>query len=258
MKKYLEAMVGLVAVIGRMSVLTGVTSVVIGATLSITTAATAIAQSSPWTAEEMLLPISPVGETSCLRDADEISTDDMELGVNGKRAQPPAPMDPALHALVERARTQAKQVLMRAWRRTKNEQRAAMYSTLYKTLEGAPIAAPERGQEHPGCARPILAYAYVPQNGRKIDPTIYICGWVVQDAFYSQPKALGQTMIHESAHLSGVSDECDTTQIEIDAMRDSGEGIAFRNGYIDDCRTRMGEAATAFLFSDAESREDST
>lgn len=35
----------------------------------------------------------------------------------------------------------------------------------------------------------------------------------------------------EGAHLDNYGDECDATKIEVYAMRTSGVGLAFKNGY---------------------------
>lgn len=57
------------------------------------------------------------------------------------------------------------------------------------------------------------------------------------DAVHNRPPVnyLVQLLVHEGAHLVDIRDECEATRLEVAAMRLSGEGIEFRNAYMERC-----------------------
>ncbi|MBI5631562.1 MAG: hypothetical protein HY921_11845 [Elusimicrobia bacterium] len=99
-----------------------------------------------------------------------------------------------------------------------------VYSSLYSTL----ISWPNPGYEFRGCKEGTLAFVLSGTN------MIYLCSRSVYGS-YSGSHSLAQILIHESAHLTGYWNECDATVVEVAAMRFSGEGLAFQNGYMRQC-----------------------
>jgi hypothetical protein len=59
---------------------------------------------------------------------------------------------------------------------------------------------------------------------------IYVCQ--LSDQF--SQSFVAQVLIHESVHLGGIFDECETTKMEMEITRESGR-IPFKNGYVDSC-----------------------
>ncbi len=97
------------------------------------------------------------------------------------------------------------------------------------SLKAAPIEYPNEGYDFKGCTDRILAFvlsiAGVPQN------RIYVCSRTMIE----ESPFIAQVLIHEAAHLRGYSSECDATKVEVGAMRHSGRGLVFRNGYMEKC-----------------------
>lgn len=96
-------------------------------------------------------------------------------------------------------------------------------------LSATPIVYPTPGQDFKGCDEGTLAFVIPSKSNR-----MFICAYVLNTEF-SEAKPFAQIMSHETAHLIGYHNECDATLIELLVMFGSGEGTAFRNGYVSKC-----------------------
>lgn len=108
------------------------------------------------------------------------------------------------------------------------ESRTNLKARIYQRLSRAKIFYVSSAENFPDCGPGGLAFVYP----RRRNPEIYLC------EFYKtlRPSQKAQTLIHESAHLAGIIDECDATQVEVEAMRASGEGLGYRNRYVRRCQ----------------------
>jgi len=70
-----------------------------------------------------------------------------------------------------------------------------------------------------------LAYVEVPPK----NSNIYVC----TEAFDFSNDIIAQVLIHESIHITGVTDECNTTEYEVNIMDLAGQR-PFKNSYVDD------------------------
>jgi hypothetical protein len=111
--------------------------------------------------------------------------------------------------------------MLAAWGRSLGE--------VARSLSSATIAMPEPGKTFQACKDIPGRLAYVMTGGS----TIYLCPRAL-DGTYSD-KGLGQILVHESAHVSGIYDECGATQIEVQTMYRTQAGLQFKNGYWDRC-----------------------
>lgn len=106
-----------------------------------------------------------------------------------------------------------------------------LFDSLAPFIWKADIKWPKNGYDFKGCDENTLAFVIL--KGGKPLQTIYLCANAIEN--YSAGKSMAQILIHETAHLAGFSDECDATTIEVGAMLFSGEGLAFRNAYMEKC-----------------------
>lgn len=65
---------------------------------------------------------------------------------------------------------------------------------------------------------------------RDTESAIYVCELSTQQS----PEFMAQVLIHEAIHLSGISDECTTTGLELDLMEAAGQQ-AHQNAYVSAC-----------------------
>lgn len=93
-------------------------------------------------------------------------------------------------------------------------------------LNRADVRIPPAGYDFNRCGETTLAYV-VP----RVSKTIFLCRLVLSGSSIE----ITQTLIHEAAHLVGYLNECHATAMEVAAMRLSGVGLAYRNGYMDRC-----------------------
>lgn len=122
-------------------------------------------------------------------------------------------------------RSLARVILSEAYAKLNND----LFVTVFKSLEGANIVYPKPGYDFQGCSEGVLAFVLFiggqPQNN------MYLCSLV----FGKETRGIAQTIIHESAHVAGLSNECHATIVEVAAMRLSGRGLSFQNGYMSEC-----------------------
>ena len=112
------------------------------------------------------------------------------------------------------------------------EESAEFFNEIAGILAYSPIVWPEPDiEEFDLCMEDSGILAFVVPD---FSENIFLCGRLVSLPDLSL-KALGQILIHESVHLAGYRDECAATLIEVRAMQRSGQGLAFRNGYMDKC-----------------------
>ncbi|MCG2725079.1 MAG: hypothetical protein L6420_02270 [Elusimicrobia bacterium] len=111
-----------------------------------------------------------------------------------------------------------------------------IFGKVRSVLYGTVVLPPSPGFNFNHCVEnPDSASFVIPILSNRI---IFICAKTV---YYNEwdnettAKVLSQLIIHEGAHLTGYYNECDATRIEVNAMRWSGRGLAFINGYMDIC-----------------------
>ena len=102
-----------------------------------------------------------------------------------------------------------------------------IFSNVQGKLGRTTVTWPSRGQNFKACGANVLAFVIRGVN------KIHLCAQVA----HGNPSVnyMAQILIHESAHLALYWDECDATRVEVNAMRSSGAGLAFRNGYMTRC-----------------------
>jgi|CXWL01.1.fsa_nt_gi hypothetical protein len=103
----------------------------------------------------------------------------------------------------------------------------SIFTNVQGRLNGTTVTWPNRGQDFKACRANTLAFVIRGIN------KIHLCAGLAhggQSANY-----LAQTLIHEGAHLAQFWNECEATKVEVNAMRVSGVGLAFRNGYMAKC-----------------------
>ncbi len=129
---------------------------------------------------------------------------------------------------VEIARQLAEKILEVAVENTKDPQTKTLFRMVEAALKAAKINAPARGKDLKGCQEDLSILAFVKVKSPK---TIHLCSRAVK----TNKKQLAQVLIHESAHVIGIHDECEATRVEVAAMRLSGATLAFENGYMEHC-----------------------
>ena len=106
---------------------------------------------------------------------------------------------------------------------------ATIYKTVSLALKYAAFKLPPPGKDLRQCLteKNVLAFVMSSQLG-----TIHLCARALKGTSW---KKLAQIFIHEATHVAGVRDECISTRIEVGAMRNSGRGLSFKNGYMQRC-----------------------
>lgn len=117
-------------------------------------------------------------------------------------------------------------ILAKAKENTNSSFWSSLYGKITNILDDRDIIWPKPGFDLRACGENILAFV-IPKFSRNI----FLCA----HSFSMSTKALGQTLIHESSHLVGYMNECDATRIEVNAMIGSGDGLEYRNIYMDKC-----------------------
>ncbi len=115
---------------------------------------------------------------------------------------------------------------------TRSSEKVA-FTLSHQALSRSVIRWPDRGSDFSHCIKNpnTLAFTYVGFS------KIYFCRKVFKESWYKNEQ-LAQTMIHEGVHVKGHRDECYATKIEVAAMRQSGQGVAFKNSYWGRCKTQ--------------------
>lgn len=119
------------------------------------------------------------------------------------------------------------------------EQWPSLFRKTAEILDKTPIKRPAPNEEFEDCRKKPGMYAYVTTLWPFGVNTIYLCGSVVRRPDVNR-SMLAQLFIHEAAHLlpGYINDECATTTVEINAMKWSGEGLAFENAFMERCGLR--------------------
>lgn len=85
------------------------------------------------------------------------------------------------------------------------------------------------GQNFPHCTSKPGIRAFVPKGSG----TIHLCATLFDEDW--DQSSLAQILLHESAHVAGVHDECLTTKYEIGALKLAKKSISFKSNYWKSC-----------------------
>lgn len=170
----------------------------------------------------------PIAETSAsdfvqMEDADlEVDSAD-SLGFEVQRA--------VGKSIIGAARSFAEDLLHRAAENVESTVTSQLFNTMQGALDHATIRVAKKGKSFKECVQDKAVLAFVMSNHPN---TIHVC----PRAAAADPKSLAQVLIHETAHVVGIHDECKATATEVTAMRGSGANLAFKNGYMKRCGIR--------------------
>lgn len=135
---------------------------------------------------------------------------------------------------IQAGKERALLILSKAQKDEKTDQKfKKIFPKVENKLKETKILYPEQGYDYKACKEEVLAFVVPLRTWLPIKNVIHLCNRVAygnHDAKY-----LAQILIHESAHLARYLNECSATRIEVAAMRGSGEGLAFSNGYMEEC-----------------------
>jgi len=132
-------------------------------------------------------------------------------------------------ASIRAGRAHAFRILSKAYYKTTSSKNRRIFKSVHTGLGRATIKFPRSGYDFKHCISNPRVLAFVMMNKRQ---NIHLCANTTNNTW---SKFVGQVLIHETAHTMGISNECTATKIEVAAMRTSGEGIAFKNGYWAKC-----------------------
>jgi hypothetical protein len=137
---------------------------------------------------------------------------------------------------VSEAREKALSILDRASIGTLDDKRHLVYEKMEYSLSRVKLNIPPEGEDLEHCVQTpeqkekgVGVLAFVNTRNRGV---IHVCA-VTSDM--SNLKYVAQVLVHETAHTIGIDDECVATKTEVSAMRDSGVGLVFKNGYFEEC-----------------------
>lgn len=99
------------------------------------------------------------------------------------------------------------------------------YINMRKALSEATLRYPDEYSDFEKCT--FGAQAFTPRNTKSIG----IC----QLLLASEVQLIAQTLIHESAHLVGHFDECEATELELAAIKESSFKVPYDNDYVEPC-----------------------
>lgn len=129
---------------------------------------------------------------------------------------------------ISTARREAEQLLHAAAQKTGNATERELFHKMQQSLKSAKINVPPAGHDLKTCVQESSVLAFV----NLLSPnTIHICA----RAAGADTRHLSQVLVHETAHVVGVHDECDATRIEVAVVRASHARLPFRNGYMQRC-----------------------
>jgi hypothetical protein len=134
-------------------------------------------------------------------------------------------------ASIDAARKHAESLLHSAAHKTKDPQSRELFSAMETALGRAKIDVPPPGRDLRACTQDPATLAFVNSLDRGI---IHVCA----RAASASESRLGQVLIHETAHVVGINDECDATRVEVAVQRSSSGRLPFRNGYMERCGIR--------------------
>jgi hypothetical protein len=129
---------------------------------------------------------------------------------------------------LESARASAEKYLHSALQKASDPRSQDLLAKMGNALRTARLDVPPDGHDLRTCIEESAVLAFV----NLVSPhTIHICA----RARSASEKKLSQVLVHETAHVAGVHDECAATEIEVQVMRASGARLPFRNGYMKNC-----------------------
>lgn len=129
---------------------------------------------------------------------------------------------------LETARRHAQTLLHSAGKKASDPRAATLFGSMANALGRASLDVPPPGRDLKACVEDPRTLAYV----NTLTPgVIHICA----RASRASAKRLGQVLIHETAHVVGVHDECAATRIEVAVQRAAGGRLSFKNGYMKGC-----------------------
>ncbi len=132
---------------------------------------------------------------------------------------------------IEKARKRAEAMLHSAAKKAADPETRGLFGAMETALGRAKIDVPPHGRELKACVQDPRTLAFV----NMLDPgVIHVCG----RASGADEKRLGQVLIHETAHVVGIEDECNATRVEVAVERGTGHRLPFRNGYMEKCGIR--------------------
>ncbi len=85
------------------------------------------------------------------------------------------------------------------------------------------------GQNFPHCLKKPGIRAFVTHGVR----TIHLCANLFEEEW--DQNSMAQILLHESAHVAGIHDECQTTKYEIGALKLAKKRISFQSDYWKSC-----------------------
>ena len=127
---------------------------------------------------------------------------------------------------MEKARTIAQQIAYRAMLNSHLENHEII-KKVYLKIGSVRFNTPDYGYDFTSCAPMTLAYVEMYKDPN----TINLCHL----SLIGSIEKLAQTLIHESAHLIGLEDECDASRVELLLFRLSRSPLVYKNNYLNQC-----------------------
>jgi hypothetical protein len=129
---------------------------------------------------------------------------------------------------IESARKHAEGILIESAKNAADSDTRGLFQTMATALGKATINTPPPGKDLKSCQQDsrVLAFVNLLQPG-----IINVCG----RAASANESRLSQVLIHETAHVVGIHDECNATKVEVAVMRAANGRLPFRNGYMKKC-----------------------
>ena len=117
--------------------------------------------------------------------------------------------------------------ILKAAAKNSKGHKSAIFSRMAQTLDRTALAMAPNGRNFSQCRPNVLSFMAHGSPYR----IIYVCQHLI-----AQPSiVISQTLIHETAHLIGYTNDCDATRLEIEAMVKSGEPQYYENLYVERC-----------------------
>ncbi|MEO5666588.1 MAG: hypothetical protein ABIR96_00875 [Bdellovibrionota bacterium] len=139
--------------------------------------------------------------------------------------------DPEVVALADEAREISLKWLDAAAANSTSSEMSARIEAVRASLESSDLRSPPAlySDTCDTNSKGFVA-AFVTEQNTSTSPDIFVCSHTKRFGKYF----LAQVLIHESIHLTGIHDECATTQVEVDIMRGAFQE-AFENSYMNRC-----------------------
>lgn len=139
--------------------------------------------------------------------------------------------DPAVAAMASEAREVSLQWLSVAAANASTPELQTRIQAVKDSLETSDLRSPPAVYAKT-CSSDSTSFvaAFVSEDSHTSNPDIYVCAHSSRFGKYF----LAQVLIHEAIHLTGVREECATTQLEMNIMSDAFE-TPFENSYVSRC-----------------------